>query len=194
MNKTIGYLGAFLMVIAAKVAVAELAADQSLDVVDDKGAPKTVDGKKKRMKLRRGITMDSGAANPVMPRRMIRNPEAIRPPRASRLGVHYVAANDGRIPNEGETTFKFRTNDGHDITWDVQIAEVNKALGAISHLVDDNHRVVFDKNMKTGIDMSMMINKGTGQVDRFRRDRNVWVLDATVEEEEVPEAHFHRHA
>ena len=138
--------------------------------------------------------MDSGAANPVLPRRMIRDQSRIRPSKASRMGVHYVTANDGRIPNEGETTFKFRTSDGHDAAWDMQIAEVNKALGAISYLVDNNHRVVFDKDMDTGKDLSLMLNKGTKQVYRFRRDRNIWVLGVTVEEDEVPGPHFHRHA
>ena len=168
--------------------------DVSLDTVDDKKQDKSPEVRKRRMKLRRGITMDSGAANPVMPKRMIRDPSKIRPSKASRMGVHYVAANNGRIPNEGETTFKFKTSDGHDIAWDMQIAEVNKALGAISYLVDNNHRVVFDKDMATGKDLSLMLNKGTKQVDRFRRDRNVWVLDATVDEDDVPGTHFHRQA
>jgi hypothetical protein len=48
--------------------------------------------------------------------------------------------------------------------------------------------------MATGKDLSLMLNKGTKQVDRFRRDRNVWVLDATVDEDDVPGAHFHRQA
>ena len=56
----------------------------------------------RRMKLRRGITMDSGASANVMPRRMVRKPSQIRPSPGSRAGVKYVAANDGVIYNEGE--------------------------------------------------------------------------------------------
>ena len=64
---------------------------------------------KSRYRLRRGITMDSGAANNVMPKRMVRNKNTIRPSRGSIANVHDVAANDGRIPNEGEIDFQFDT-------------------------------------------------------------------------------------
>ena len=60
-----------------------------------------------RIKLRRGITMDSGAARNVMPRKMVRDQSRIRPSEGSRRGAHYVAANNGRIPNEGEFDFVF---------------------------------------------------------------------------------------
>ena len=128
--------------------------------------------------------MDSGASNMVMPRRMVRNRRAITPSKASRLGVHYVAANNGRIPNEGETRFKFKTNEGHDQDWLFQIAEVNKALGSISYLVDNGYRIVFDKELATGRDISFMQHKATKQTARFRRERNVWILDAVVEDED----------
>ena len=49
--------------------------------------------------------MDSGAGNTVMPRRMVIRKSAIRESEGSRNGVHYVAANNGRIPNEGEYDF-----------------------------------------------------------------------------------------
>ena len=138
--------------------------------------------------------MDSGAAHMVMPKRMIRNKKLIRPSPASRAGVHYVAANDGRIPNEGETDFKFKTKEGQDKDWKFQIAEVNKALGAISYLVDLGYRIIFEKDMKTGKDISVMIDKSTNEVTRFRRERNVWVLDAIVEESQIPDSHFRRPA
>ena len=60
----------------------------------------------------------------------------------------------------------------------MQIAEVNKALGSVSYMVDRDFRVVFDKDKLTGKDLSMMVHKPTGRTTRFRRDRNVWVLDA----------------
>ena len=137
----------------------------------------------KKLKLKRGITMDSGAGDNVMPKRMVRKPWKIRPSVGSRNSMHYVAANNGRIPNEGEYDFEFQTNEGVDEEMTFQIAEVNKALGSISYLVDRNYRVTFDKDMKTGKDISFMLNKGTHQVMRFRRERNIWVLDAIVEVE-----------
>ena len=61
-----------------------------------------------------------------------------------------------------------------------QIAEVNKQLGAVSYFVDQDYRVVYDKNMVTGEDMSYMIHKPTKTSYRFRRERNIWILDAIV--------------
>ena len=46
-----------------------------------------------------------------MPRRLVRgkmNKGRIRLSEASRAGVHYVAANNGKIKNEGKVIFKFR--------------------------------------------------------------------------------------
>ena len=146
----------------------------------------------KRIRLRRGITMDSGAAHNVMPRRMVRDQSKIRPSEGSKRGAHYVAANDGRIPNEGEYDFAFSTAEGIDEVMTFQIAEVNKALGSISYLVDNGYRVVFDKDPASGRDMSCMTHKESNRVSRFRRDRNVWILDAVVSKDKITEAPFQR--
>ena len=145
-----------------------------------------------RIKLRRGITMDSGAAHNVMPRKMVRDKSQIRPSEGSKRGAHYVAANNGRIPNEGEYDFAFFTSEGVPETMTFQIAEVNKALGSISYLVDHGYRVVFDRNPVSGRDMSCMTHKESNKVSRFRRDRNVWVLDAAVGRDKITEAPFQR--
>ena len=126
--------------------------------------------------------MNSGAANNVMPRRMVRNKTKIRSSPGPRIGVHCVAANNARILNEGETTFKFHTNEGVQTQFVFQITEVNKALGAVSYMVDHRHKVVFDQ-YKQGKDMSDMLHKPSGDIFKLRRERNVWVLDAMVEED-----------
>ena len=146
----------------------------------------------RRMKLRRGITVDSGASANVMPKRMLRK-QKMRPSPGSRRGAHYLAANNGRIANEGECDFKFRTIEGNEQNITFQIAEVNKALGSVSYLVDNGYRVVFDQDEATGHDVSMMIHKATGVISRFRRERNIWILDAIVDDEE-PDNGFPRHA
>ena len=156
------------------------------------GAATKVGGR--RVRLRRGITVDSGAANNVMPRRMVRNKSKIRPSPSSRRGVNYVAANNGRIPNEGEVDFKFTTMEGNDEQFVIQIAEVNKALGSVSYLVDQGYRVTFDKDLKTGRDISFMLNKKTNVMSRFRRERNIWILDAFVDVDEKTGESFHRQA
>ena len=137
----------------------------------------------KMIKLKRGITIDSGAANNVMPRRMVRNKKMIRASASSNRGVHYVAANGGRIPNEGEFDFEFSIQEGHEESMIFQIAEVNKALGAVSYLVDNGYKVIFDKDQDSGKDLSLMIQKASGRITRFRHNRNVCVLDAMAKAE-----------
>ena len=91
-----------------------------------------------------------------------------------------MAANDGRIPHEGEWDLNFQTTEGNSEDMTFQVAEVNKALGAVSYIVGKGYRVIFDKNMVTGQDMSFMTNTNAGLTSRFLRERNVWVLDAFV--------------
>ena len=134
-----------------------------------------------KLKIKRGITMDSGAGNNVLPRRMVIQKSEIRDSEGSKNGVHYVAANNGRILNQGEYDFNFSTVEGNEQCLTFQIAEVNKALCAISNLVDHGFKVVFDKNVKTDQDTSHMLHNETGVTTRFRRTRNVWVLDAFVD-------------
>ena len=132
------------------------------------------------MRLKRGITMDSGASANVMPRRMAMAPSRIRPSPGSIVGVKYVAANDGVIKNEGEYDFNFTTVEGHDEVVVMQIAEVNKALGSVAYFVDHGYMVIFDKDAKTGKDLSRMIHKASGRISKFRREKNIWILDAFV--------------
>ena len=154
-----------------------------VDSLADEHAEFSEDDKTRQTKLRlkRGITMDSGAGNSVMPRRMVIQKDQIRESEGSKNGVQYVAANNGRIPNEGEYDLKFSTTEGNKQCLTFQIAEVNKALCSISNLVDGGYKVVFDKNVKTDQDTSHMIHKETGVITRYRRTRNVWVLDAFVD-------------
>ena len=128
--------------------------------------------------------MDTGAHHNVMPRRMA-GKRKIRPSEGSKRGLNYVAASDHRIPNEGEVTFDFTSVEGHKEAFVFQIAEVNKALGSVAYVVDRNFRVVFDKHMKTGEDVSYMVHKPTRKSFRFRRERNVWILDAVVSFESI---------
>ena len=80
---------------------------------------------KVRYRLARGITVDSGAADNVMPKRLLRGRAKVRPSAASKAWVNDVAANDGRIPNEGEADMEFMSGEGHHHKWTFQIAEVN---------------------------------------------------------------------
>ena len=101
-------------------------------------------GKESRFRMRREITMDTGAGDNVMPKRMV-NKSKIRPSAGSRRGLNYVAASSRRIPNEGEINFDFESLEGHKETLVLQIA-VNKALGSVAYVVDRAFRVVHDEH------------------------------------------------
>ena len=107
----------------------------------------------------------------------------MRPSEASKAGIHYVACNNGRIPNEGEADLTFQSKEGHNHKWTFQIAEVNKVLAAVSDLVDTKHRVTFDQCERTGADISFIVDKTTGQATKMRRERKVWVVDAWMDED-----------
>ena len=89
------------------------------------------------------------------------------------------------MKNEGECDFPFEMVEGQEMSMIFQIAEVNKALGSVAWFVDRAYRVVYDRNMDTGEDLSYMVHKPTKTVYRFRRDRNVWILDALVDLDEI---------
>jgi hypothetical protein len=137
----------------------------------------------RRLKMARGITVDSGAADNVMPRSTLRRWMKVRQSEASRAGVHYVAANGARIANEGEADFAFQDKDGKRHSWVFQVADVNKVLASVSAMVDAGHRVVFDRDEVTGTDLSFITCKATGESIKMRRDRNVWTIDAFVDED-----------
>ena len=61
-----------------------------------------------------------------------------------------------------------------------QIADVNKPLRAVADRVDHDCRVVYDKDVLTGQDLSYILNKMSGKVSKLRRDGNVWNFDAVV--------------
>ena len=85
----------------------------------------------------------------------------------------------------GEIDFDFKSTEGHLSSMVFQIANVNKALGSVAYMVDRAYRVVYDKNMETGEDLSYMTHKPTKTTYRFRRNRNVWILDAIVDTEDL---------
>ena len=91
-----------------------------------------------------------------------------------------MAAGNKRITIEGEVTFDFETIEGHFESFVLHMAEVTKALGSVAYVVDRAFRVVYDKNIETGEDMSYMVHRPSKKSFRYRRDRNVWILDAIV--------------
>ena len=142
--------------------------------------PLTSNKQAKRVKLKGGITMDTGAHHNVIPKRMV-GKRQIRASEGSKNRFRYVGAGGENIANKGEVDFPFETLEEQKMSMTFQIAEVTKPLGAVSYFVDRNYRVVYDKNMVTGEDLSYTVFKPTKEVYRFRRERNIWILDAVVD-------------
>ena len=94
--------------------------------------------------VKRGITVDSGAADHVMPIGWIAFLVKMVSARSLRA-LHYVAANGLRIPNEGQQLLKFMSKEGVIAALTFQMAKVNKPLESVPKLIDDDYRVVFDK-------------------------------------------------
>ena len=91
---------------------------------------------------RRGrITIDSGAAESVLPRKML--PKEPMVEEAKRRGVKYVAANGGKMENIGEIKVKFKrvgSKAVNSITF--QVTDVSKPLASVSRILDkrcDDH-------------------------------------------------------
>ena len=141
--------------------------------------------KERRFKIKRGITADSGAGDPVIPRRMV-NVKKIVPSAGSKRGLHYVSATNHRIPNVGEVDLEFETCEGFSEKIKFQVADVNKAL-SISDRVDHRCRVVFDQDEETGEDISHIFDKGSRRKLKFDRVGKVWVLDCSVTEDFLPD-------
>jgi hypothetical protein len=124
--------------------------------------------------ISRGFTVDSGAADHVIPFGWIKFLEVLDSI-GSRMGVTYIAASGTRIPNQGEQRVPFMTREGSWMEIVFQVAKINKPLLSVSKLIDGDMRVVFDK------DRSYLYNKVTGDIVRIKRERGVFVLEAFSE-------------
>ena len=123
------------------------------------------------VKVRKGLTVDSGEADHVMPAGWLWFLK-VRPSPGSRSGLHYVAANGARLPNQGQSRLRFMSSEGAIASILFQIAAINKPLVSVSKLVDDGYDVIFN-NVE-----SYIINKETGKKIIMKRERGVFVIDA----------------
>ena len=125
------------------------------------------------VKIRKGLTVDSGAADHVMPVGWLIMFIVLKSI-GSIKGVHYVAADGTRIANVGQQLIRFMTIDG---TWTeimFQLAAIHKPLISVSKLNETGYKVVFDE------DKSYILHKKTKRVIHMRKERGVFVIDAYV--------------
>ena len=45
-------------------------------------------------------------------------------------------------------------------------------------------KVIFDRDERSGVDTSHILNKKTGKTIKLRRERNVWSIDAYIDEDD----------
>ena len=64
-----------------------------------------------------------------------------------------------------------------------QNVEVNKVLASIADRVDNAYRVVFDKDMTTGRDISYMLNKRTNRMTKITRVGTFCIIEAIINAE-----------
>lgn len=116
------------------------------------------------------ITIDSGAAESVMPTDMLEGVK-LQESEGSRNGISYVAANGGKMPNLGEKKVHFKTRDGMDSSIVFQVTHARKPLASVSKIVRKGNRVVFSQagsyieNLRTGQKIELEESGGAYHLD-----------------------------
>ena len=137
------------------------------------------------LRIRNGMTMDSGASVFVMPTGWLDMFE-LRESVGSKKGQTYIAAaKDGKpIANEGEKTIKFyakpsKSAQKRKLT--VQVAKVNKMLASVAGFCDADNEVIFRKH--GGIIRGL----SNGEITPFRRHGNIYLMDACIPNPDHPD-------
>ena len=93
-------------------------------------------------------------------------------------GMSYTGADGSPIPNLGERTVDAVLENGQHTKMNFQVCPVTKALGSVSKMVKNGHRVVFD-DPESG-EGSFIQDKRTGQRTDLWQENGVFVLDVWV--------------
>ena len=112
------------------------------------------------------ITIDSGAAESVMPMDFLPQQPMERSP-TTKQNARYIAANGNVMHNAGQKRVRFQTKDGTVNAITFQATAVRKPLAAVSRIVEKGNRVVFSPtenyvmNLATGKRMEIEQENGT---------------------------------
>ena len=98
----------------------------------------------------------------------------IRQSPGSLRGLHDVAANGSRIPNQGQREVECIIQEGTNGISLFQIAGINKPPASVGKVQESGYRAVFDD------DGFYILNKRTGQMMTVNREKGVFVLDARL--------------
>ena len=102
-------------------------------------------------------------------------------------GVGYIAAGGHKVADKGYGVFVFQLEDGSFTKTTFRVGDITRPLQCAKDVCNQDYKVVLDN------DGSFMQHKKSKRTARFRRERNVWILDAIMEDEDhsLP---FHRQA
>ena len=117
------------------------------------------------------ITIDSGAAESMLPRNMLPN-EPIVEGEAKRRDVKYVAVNSKKMENIGEKKVKFKRVGSEAVnSITVQVTDVSKPLASVSRILDTGNAVIFSRSG------SYILNEVSGDKIPIVEEKNTFGID-----------------
>ena len=141
------------------------------------------------------ITVDSGAAESVIPTGCIDGWEVTAPPHP----IFYQSATGETMANEGSQTLPFATNTGALRAMTFQNTNVTKPLASVKRITESGHAVIFLPEIIDGVQSmgSFIMNLKTGEIDKMREEDGNYVMDVWVPppdriSENINEASFGR--
>ena len=113
--------------------------------------------------------MDSGATRSVIQMNSAKS-VAMRETVASKNGMHYRAANGTIIFNYGAKAIAGTTDDSHQTSLNMDVADVLKPMGSIDQFTENGNRVVFEKGG------GYVEHVTTGKRTELRTDGRQWKM------------------
>ena len=130
------------------------------------------------------MTIDSGAAESVMPRGMLEK-EPLVEGEAKRLGVKYVAANGAKMDNYGQKRIRSKKEGLGGISDMLfQVTDVGKPLASATRILD---KVISRKQGG-----SCIVNNNSGQKIQLTEEKGTFVVDVEYLEPNVDPEGFAR--
>ena len=132
------------------------------------------------------VTIDSGAAESVMPRDMLEG-ERLVEGEAKKAGVRYVAANGMKMDNYGEKRVRFKKEGLNGVNSMLfQVTDVGKPLASVAKILDKGNTVIFSR----GQGGSYVVNDKTGRRIPLVEEKGTFVMEVEYLEPDVEEEGF----
>ena len=116
--------------------------------------------------------MDSGCGASVAPPGMCPT-YPIEESEESRRGQEFLSASENTMPHLGEQKLEVVLDSGKATALKYQIADVSRALNAVTEICDAGHHVIFGRR-------GVIVNLESGRSTPFQREGNIYCLDYWV--------------